>query len=376
MSALLLPTSSRVELAMKCAASWTLPHVIEDAGEPAERGTALHAYLADPAHDLAKVPEEWREAAQNVDVSRWPAMAAEVAFSWDHETGEARELGRNIGRAYAKSRLPTVFAGTADLVGVGEDVVFVGDLKTGRAVQSPPAEHGQLLMLALAAARAYGKAKARVALAHLTPDTGKVFWEHADLDAWDLDLVEQALRDLASSIEAARSAAVPVVRSGEHCRYCPARFSCPAQVGLVRMLVGAPPEDLTTKTAAEAIALLVQVDETSKQLWKQLDALAREQPITLPDGRVYGLVPAKKDALIPSVVREVVTKEYGAEAADNAVEMKATKAALSAALKLVAESRGMSMAAINREALALIGAKSGITTEITQRLELKKPKSA
>ena len=31
------------------------------------------------------------------------------------------------------------------------------------------------------------------------------------LDAWDLDLVEQALRDLASSIEAARSAAVPVV---------------------------------------------------------------------------------------------------------------------------------------------------------------------
>jgi hypothetical protein len=299
------PTMSGLHRAEACPASAHLPSVIDNRHhEYRERGNALHAYLA--TRDLSAVAEEYREEAAAIDLDVLDAVGQwrpEVAFVLDVETGAARVVGENIGRAYPKLESNEV-AGTADLVGLTDDAVVVLDLKSGSGSLPPPREALQLLGLALAAARAYGRDSAIVGWLRLF--NGKPVFQWEKLDGFDLSAALVRVRDVLRGVESADANATPVL--GAHCRYCPAALRCPAQTSLLAALVG---KGLTLDEAdlPGVVERLDAAEMAVKAARALVDEMAKASPIRLPTGEVYGLVTGEKERLDVEKTRALLQAE-------------------------------------------------------------------
>ena len=348
-----LPTASNLTRAILCPCSESLPH-FDTIGVYSQAGNAIHAYLADPEH---KLPDgEFREACENIDLDALPKgdWAAEVAFAWDYETDAARELGRNLGRKYPETR-PTEYIGTADVVGLTEDAAIVLDWKSGYG--DLPRENWQLRALALFAARAYGRSAAQVAIVRTwAPDRIRP----QSFDALDLAGFASELKAMPMAWSNA-----PRLVQGDHCTYCPAFASCPAKLALFRQAI-----DLPTIDETNAAALYVKTEAVAQILGKLRAGLAmyaKEHPITLPNGNIYGPVQKSRESIEPFVALSVLTELHGAIVAQAAMEMKTSKAGIERALAQVAE-KGKK-ASMVREALAAIEAKDGIMVKHSEAIE-------
>jgi RecB family exonuclease len=376
-------TASRLQRAVCCPASVVLPQVQEES-EPARRGTAIHAFLAavpDVGRDaaLAEVPADYRADCEVIDLETLPIadldeIAAEVAFAFDVETGEARELGRNIGRAYQVG--PTEIAGTADVVAFGPFELYVADFKTGRGIVASPRANWQLKLLALAASRTYGVDQVRVAIIRLRED-GTPEYESAVFTAFDLDLAAAELRDLVQSINRLQTAVanglVPDVNTGAHCRRCAAAPACPAFKGLVQRLAGEPDAvadqitaELTPETAARAWARLKQVEEIIRRAREGLYAFARETPIQLGDGRVLGETATRRRVLDGRVAYDCLEKLHGLAVAEAAVDVEASQASIERALREVARESGATLAGLKRGVMAEMEKAGGIEVHVSR----------
>lgn len=224
-----------------------MPHTKErtpNMERAANRGTAIHKYLQDKymgATELAGYYDELKlvpvtEAAGD----RVPLHHKEVAFSYDVETGKARELDCD-GRDYGELK-ETEIPGTADVIIPGFQTLEVWDYKTGKTPVSP-VENAQLLHAALCAAKVYAP-QARYFLLGIqtlkrTPqDLGKPakkLWWQSDswlADSWTLEGYQAQLKTALASANEARDAVQagkePKVNPGKQCWYCPAKPSCPA----------------------------------------------------------------------------------------------------------------------------------------------------
>ncbi len=319
-----LPTASALDRAIACPASCVLP-ASYTTGADAETGTAIHEFVA-----AARAGAEAREAAlaaiadddvrdrcEAIDLSRIPAGAeSEVALAWDDVSDCAVRLAVPRARAYPAT---DAWYGTADLVGrLPDRRVWVADLKSGRAPRA--ADSMQLKMLALAAARLTGASEAVVAMVSIRHD-GRLAWDQADLDAWQLEETAAALRDLRRRIADAADAHPPATRAGSHCRYCPAVPYCPAQTALVRHFatldletIDARIAEMTTDEAGqlyERVEMVLAVAERAKSVLR--DRAARE-PLPLPDGRVLGPVPWTSRTIDNAIALRVIRERFGDEA--------------------------------------------------------------
>lgn len=119
--------------------------------------------------------------------------------------------------------------GTADYLNwVGDDTLVVLDYKHGAGVTVDPVGNKQLLTYALLAMQLYGK-RDRVIIGIAQPRA-------MDLDETELpgvrvweatfDDVNRHAGDVRDAIHVARSKAPPI-NAGDHCRWCPAKASCP-----------------------------------------------------------------------------------------------------------------------------------------------------
>lgn len=347
-------TYSGFERAKACIPSVLLPHVGSIRAD-STAGTVKHRFLErvpavgrDAA--LAEVPEEFREACAVIDLSPLPASkpgqyAPEVAFAYDLATDTARELGRGIDRKYREAGLRDgEIPGTLDSVGIDDDTVLVLDFKSGWGghVQRA-AENDQLRIGALAAARAYGKSRARVAIAHI-PDDGDPWLDWAELDEMDLEAVAAEVRGLVARAaeEADRMglAETPRTVEGEHCRWCPAFPHCPAKMTLVRQLATESPEpfnvpELTAETAPKMVERLLAAEEVLERVRSTLETYARQQPVRLANGKVFGPVALPRESIDPAKGSVVLTERFGADVAIAACETETsmTKALLKRGLR-------------------------------------------
>lgn len=382
-------TMSRLPIVVPCPSSWALPHVTTEAGAPAKRGSAIHAFLAAVSEigrekALASVPEEYQDACEAIDTERLPThLAPEVAFLLDLETGEAEELGRDIDRRYPADLGPMQIVGTADLVGIdeGSDAVVVYDYKTGWAAQEEAGLHWQIKSLALAAARAYGQSAARIGIIRV-PETGRPSYDVAELDAFDLDAIEAELRrtleKVAQAREAVEAGRTPDVHMGSHCRHCPAAYSCPGQVGLLRAVAVSPDvaepalDELTPELAAEAYRRSQRIEEMLKRLRAQLEGVATRAPIPLGNGRELGPVTMRREKLFADVALPILREHYGEGVAKSAVELTTSKSAIRDALRPYAKRIDAKITHLEKEALELIRAADGVqVTESTRIAERK-----
>jgi hypothetical protein len=379
-----LPSASQIPLAMKCAASAVYPRT-DSLVEAAETGHDIHDYLRNLAsmprdEALAKVPEASRSRCEDIDLSALPigpGWEAEVALAYDVETETVRFIGHDIGRKYGPRQSPSEMFLTLDVAGVVGPVAFATDYKSGAGFVEGPASNWQVKSGVLAMTRWKGLEAARGAIIRLLADGPPVVLT-ADFDALELDIIASELRELYRRIERPEGV-VPVM--GAHCRYCPAFESCPAQGKLIARMARSPEQlehdvkdMLTPETAARAYVRLKAVDAVMKRMWAAVFAYAKEHPIPLENGEVFGETVVEKEVLDAEVVRRVLEEMHGREVADVACDFETSKTAVEKALRPIYEARkklekGTTLKALKEAVYARVREEGGV--HLVRRVEVK-----
>ena len=268
--------------------------------EDAERGNGGHKFLelvADgiPKHlALEAIAPEYRDECAAIDLdatfSGLVSLRPEVAYAIDVRDGSVRLLGSRLARAYVCGEYEV--PGTVDLVAtdVMSDVPVAVDWKTGFADVPHPSVNLQVGFAAycVAAESGAGEVEGRIAY-HRGGGVPRV--ERHRFDSWELDgFLERLQRIHAAALEA--RGRQTTLRPGEHCRYCPALASCDAQTGLARDMLPVLAETqrrltmLTPEQAGEAWQKLRAIKQLADHVEEGLKAMARQQPLPLPNGQV------------------------------------------------------------------------------------------
>lgn len=178
----------------------------------------------------------------------------EVAMAADCESDAAMFVGQYVERAYPGFPTARWLAGSGDMISVDEDVLSVGDLKTGRGQAQgalpAPAEAGQLLSLAWMATRLRQQktAERRVLPGHRVmlvptwrPRRIRLMWWLTAERPDDIDDAEISYEQLeawaASFTEAVRRSSPTRLHRGPQCANCSAFDSCPAQGGAIKRML-------------------------------------------------------------------------------------------------------------------------------------------
>lgn len=328
-------TPSSFPRLQKCVGAAVLPQA-DEMREGMERGTAMHAHVeriangATRAESLAEVPEQWRADAAAIDLD--PAMlrngAAEVAFAIHLERGTARELGRGITRAQAKAMLaPGEISMIADWIAIVGTEVAVADWKTGLAEGLVPAPRNAQLLTYMAAAllayRSQGVSTVRGALVRVDRDTP--YWERTGImDLLDVEAHLESIRALLRRAKEARErystrGELPPLAVGVHCDWCAARRFCPAQVGQLHEALGFQPKEgsefggpvLRPAEAGAMYAKVLGAIELLKRFKADLEGIAKEEPLPLPDGRVLRWEDEAKASVDAEAAAPILARAYG-----------------------------------------------------------------
>lgn len=172
----------------------------------------------------------------------------------DCESDAALFVGQFVERAYPGFPTARWLAGSADMVAIAQDVVSVGDLKTGagqaRGALPAPQDAGQLLSLAWMATRLRQAktAERRVLPGHrvvLKPTWQPtrirlMWWLTADRpdDVDDAEISYEQLQEWAASFQdAVKRSSRERLHRGPHCANCSAFDGCPAQGGAIRRVL-------------------------------------------------------------------------------------------------------------------------------------------
>lgn len=246
--------------------------------------TGTHAAMIRPDDAAARcgvAPESvprvrllWASALDWLTTHARIGWQPERAFAWDWTTDTGRELETPGGHRDYSLATDTEITGTADCVTWDGDVLVVYDWKSGRAELDT--YDGQMALLAVAAARAYGASKVRVVLVRFR-DNGPPEVRERTFDA--LDIEEYAGTFALMLTGAADGVALP--SPGPHCSamYCPAQASCPASRALLTSHEDTAPlaELLTTAiTTPEEAGRAYLLAKRAKSLLKLIDDRVQE----------------------------------------------------------------------------------------------------
>ena len=368
-------TGSGLERTEKCPASVTLPQVRQiDGSAYADRGSAVHLFLADCAvHGreaaLEAVPEEHHAFCEGIDIAALPdlsSVAAEVAFAYDLQTGDARELGRGGGRNYSAAG-PTEIAGTADVIGIIERGsargVFVGDYKTGWRV--PRVEDSlQLRFYALCAARAYGASFAVLAMLRIRED-GTIWTDVCEIGALEIDVFAGDVETIVRATEAER----PRVATGDHCRYCPAYASCPAHTALVKQIDNGAHPVLTEQTAARLWRWVQDAERFVSQVRKSIEGFARQSPIPLTDDTELAEVETTRRSLDGGKAVAVLRAlGYGDETVDAAADFRVSQSSARKAIQQAIRGTGTKITHAFDAFMAALEQSNGVRAKVTKSI--------
>lgn len=301
-----LPTASALERVMACSASHVLP-AIYDSSAYADRGVAIARFIravlggAPVDAALTAIPDPaWRDTCKHLQwqkvVGDLSHVRGEVAYALDVETDEVAELGQNIGRAYPALG-PNQIAGSDDIEGVRlDDVPVVADVKTGHLEVTACEENAQIRFFC----------RVRQLLLNAPIVEGRILYVREDgfvrpdcheFGAFDLESFQDDLRTMVRRVAEARlqyanGEALPV-SSGDHCRYCPGKASCPRYTALARAMlpdltnVAARLASMSPEDQGRAVVLAKDCERLLGAVLDALKELAHSAPIPLPNGKTF-----------------------------------------------------------------------------------------
>lgn len=295
-------SASNLDRVMACPASAILPQWKKPGSGGAQRGTIIHAYMEDVATvgrgtALDNVHPDFRDECAAIDVSHLHGWAPHVeeafALTLRHDGSSARSLSGVLQAP--GSRYPAMaddvleIPGRLDLFDAGR----VDDYKTGHGTTS---HYWQMRFAQLAVWHVYGWTPPARTL-HLQPDgTWLPRVVAAPLNtargedkaiAWlmhaTLERVERYRREH-------RAPDKEDIKPGEHCKYCPAKQTCPAYTNLIQVAAGIGPDGVVQqawgKNKADAWDLAQQMKDAAAQLEDDLKAMAVLDEIKLNNGKV------------------------------------------------------------------------------------------
>ena len=146
-------------------------------------------------------------------------------------------------------RVPGAF-GTVDFIGRLGDSAIVLDWKFGDGVMVDAKDNAQLMFYALAAFRSNHWAFDGAVFVEL------IIVQPFEVRRWvtDIKRLLDFEQDLISAIRIAESD-TPPLKTGSHCRFCPAKVLCPAQTGEIDRLVRRSLAELDPAALGRALAL-------------------------------------------------------------------------------------------------------------------------
>jgi CRISPR/Cas system-associated exonuclease Cas4 (RecB family) len=332
---------------MECVGSAVISRVSEET-EFGIAGRWKHAFLealregASIEEAASKVPAEYREACESLDSAALKGLEA-----LQSEVGLKFNVKSRVGALCADpmdTGFDDIYART-DLGGVLDDVACVIDVKTGRHDVESARNNWQLLAAAIALSQLRQLSKARVAILYLR-EGQKARWDIADLDGLDLETAMMQLEQLGERISRIRKKGeTPPVRMGEWCRFCPSKLYCPAHTSLIRMFVK---DDvaavntlkalLTPEMARQAKAQADLVRNALRNLDSALYSYARENPIPVGDGKVWGPRVVQRDVVDGPLSYQLLNETYGLDVAVKASTFDVTKKGVREAMRVVQQS--------------------------------------
>lgn len=308
-----------------CPGSAALPQA-HTSSQWADDGTERHEWLARlvTTRDPDVAPADYYEAAIAI-LERIPEGASvEVPLSYEVD-----------GRA--------VLTGHADVLAVLPDTVLLADWKGWEDVERAE-RNWQVRSYAAMAAAQHGKDRAIVMIVYVRE--GKAPWfDVAEMDGIELAAVLEDVLALETRIASERAkvtaGVMPDVAEGAWCKYCPAAHVCPAKTALIRQLVSG-------ETAARVDGIGALTDEECAVAWEEVDrhmallkrmksaliARAAMAPIRLRNGNTLMKVRTQGNEKIDGdIAWKAIGALYGRDVADEAVERRASKKAIDAAIR-------------------------------------------
>lgn len=294
-----------------CPASVRLSKDIPDtpSGDAAMAGTAIHAlaemcYLTedDPMNSIGKVVE-------GVTLAKWHCEMA-----WQHldyidelwQFGDADNIMLEKNVIYADWE-NVLLRGTADVIGVGKDVLHIVDLKTGQGYVD--ADNDQLKIYALAALMHLELENIQRIELHIVQP------RHGDPRNHAMTISELRTWEEKTLIPAINAATDPTQKprpSEKACQYCPAKLTCPAQREALAVIEQQP--NVTAMTKEEIKAVMVRLSD------EQISDLLDRAPIVesfLESLRKHALERMKDGGTLPGwqLAPKRATRKWASEAA-------------------------------------------------------------
>lgn len=131
----------------------------------------------------------------------------------------------------------------------------------------------------------------------------------------------------------------PRLTVGEHCSNCKARHGCPARVAMAKRLIGEPEQVvmdlkmmLTPESAAIALGRWKAAKKALDEVGGALYAYAKEQPIPLGNGLVWGPQSKEREVLDAEKSWLLLEGEYGGKIAKAAMTLETSKAGVDRAM--------------------------------------------
>jgi len=238
-----------------CPASVRLSEGVpyEPAGEAAQIGTAIHA-LAEKCFGTGEKADAYLGAkVEGITMTQENIEFAQAHL--DHITNLKSELGAVKVEQYVTviDDADIKLGGTADVIGFGNGILEIADLKTGRGYVD--ADSSQMKIYALGTlAKIKSKPVETVRLSIIQPHSGDTRTHTMTVD----ELIQWRNETLLPAIMEASNKDAQPKPSSNACRYCPAKVICPAQTKALELI----PVKLDVKTLAPEVVsdLLARAD--------------------------------------------------------------------------------------------------------------------
>lgn len=266
----LSPSASHIWMTCPAAIPLAEKLKIKDSGPSiyADRGTAMHGVMEMCLTD-AKKPADFVGLKIEVQPGVTVTIDMEMAELVNHAVKYVNSLDADLFFCEEKVEVNSehgVF-GTVDVIAVQEDLLEIVDLKTGRG-EVPAFRNPQLMIYAIGAYREFGQAlgitRFRVTIVQpVVFDAPQSY----DFDLEELLAFEKTVIDAIIRTQTHKDTFVP---SEKACKWCRARFVCPAQQQMMNDLAAVDFATVDAKTPednlAEMYSKVSMVKETIKAI--------------------------------------------------------------------------------------------------------------
>lgn len=381
---------SEMERVFACPASLDLPRLREDPSAPspsAEEGTAIHEHIAriltgrNHEKSISMVNEKYRRRCLPIT----KGVIYETLGIHAHDVLYVeRKLSKPLGHG-------AVLAGTPDLLifrsarTIWQPTLEVVDWKCGDRPVTSPATNPQVLSyveLALEFARVNDVRVdvVRGSIVTVGPDGSLDYvTEKVDRDEFGLRYSRIADDKLAMlMVQPDGQPARPTYRTGRHCTYCPSVHVCPPH-NKALIALGKNPTALadhiefSPEASKDAYDKLALVRRSLVAAEKQLAMYARENPIEMGDGVVYGEARHEQRVVQANVAHDVLDKMHGCNVALDAMTLSTSEAEIGRALKRAHPD--IPLAPMLRDVMQAIDASGGRGVKTSANVKLHRPKA-